>query len=81
MTNLELVLNMLAEATTKEISKNENPSEFNESKKIAQRGGNIAGKARLETEKELGKSIISSKNAEDIHFKKKKLAHKKKNSS
>jgi hypothetical protein len=78
MTNLELVLNMLAEVATKEISKNENPNDFIESKNIAQRGGNIAGKARRETEKELGKSIISSKNADDIHFKKKKLAHKKK---
>ena len=78
MTNLELVLNMLAEATTKEISKNENPTGFIESKKVAKRGGHLAGKARLETEKELGKSIISSKNAEEIHFKKKKLAHKKK---
>ncbi len=78
MTNLELVLNMLAEATTKELSKNENPRKFDESKKIAQRGGNIASNARLETEKELGKSIISSKNAEEIHFKRKKLASKKK---
>lgn len=78
ITNLERVLNMLAEVTTKEISKNENPRKFDESKKIAQRGGNIAGTARRDTEKELGKSIISSKNAEDIHFKKKKLASKKK---
>jgi hypothetical protein len=73
MTNLELVLNMLAEATTKEISENEDPSTFNESKKIAKRGGKIAGKARIETEKEIKKSIISSKNANDIHFKNKKM--------
>jgi hypothetical protein len=71
MTNLELVLNMLAEATTKEISENEDPSTFNESKKIAKRGGKIAGKARIETEKEIKKSIISSNNANDIHFKNK----------
>jgi hypothetical protein len=72
MTNLELVLNMLAEATTKEISENEDPSDFNKSKKIAKRGGKIAKKARIETEKEIRKSIISSKNAKDIHFKNKK---------
>jgi hypothetical protein len=71
MTNLELVLNMLAEATTKEISQNENPSSFIENKKIAKRGGKIAGKARKETEKEIGKKVISSKNTEEIHFKKK----------
>ena len=72
MTNLELVLNMLAEVTTKEISKNEDPTGFDESKKIAKRGGRIAGKARIETEKEIGRKVISSKNAEDIHFKNKK---------
>ena len=72
MTNLELVLDMLAEVTTKEISKNEDPTGFDESKKIAKRGGRIAGKARIETEKEIGRKVISSKNAEDIHFKNKK---------
>ena len=72
MTNLELVLNMLAEVTTKEISKNKDPTGFDESKKIAKRGGRIAGKARIETEKEIGRKVISSKNAEDIHFKNKK---------
>ena len=63
MTNIELVLNMLAEVTTTGISKNENPQTFNESKQIAKRGGNIAKNARLEYEKELGRSIISSANA------------------
>ena len=70
MTNLELVLNMLAEATTTEISKNEKPKDFQQSKKIAKRGGSVAGKARIEAEKELGKSIVSPKNAKHIHGKK-----------
>lgn len=63
MTNLELVLNMLAEATTTEISKNEKPYGFDESFNIARRGGNIAGNARREIESEVGKSIVSPKNA------------------
>lgn len=63
MTNIELVLNMLAEVTTTGISKNENPKTFNESKLIVKRGGNIAKNARLEYEKELGRSIISPLNA------------------
>lgn len=65
MTNIELVLNMLAEVTTTGISKNENPTTFNESKQIAKRGGNIAKNARLEYEKEIGKSVISPINAKN----------------
>ena len=63
MTNIELVLNMLAEVTTTGISKHENPQTCNERKQSAKRGGNIAKNARLEYEKELGRSIISSANA------------------
>jgi hypothetical protein len=71
MTNLELIFNMLAEATTKEISESENPKEFMESKDIAKRGGNVAGIARKQAEKELGRSVISEKNAKEIQFKEK----------
>lgn len=63
MTNLELVLNMLAEATTSEISKAEKPIGFDESLHIARRGGTVAGNTRKEIEKEVGKSVISSANA------------------
>ena len=59
MTNLELVLNMLAEATTTEISKKEEPEKFLESFDIAKRGGNVAGVARIEIEKELGEDVVN----------------------
>ena len=62
MTNLELVLNMLAEATTTEISKKESPNIFDESKKIAVQGGTVAGNTRKDIEKQLGKSIVSPEN-------------------
>ncbi len=65
MTNIELVLNMLAEVTTTGISKNEKPQTFGQSKQVARRGGNIAKNARLEYEKELGKSVISQLNAKN----------------
>jgi len=65
MTNMELILNMLAEATTTELSKKENPSEFDESKKIAVRGGTVAGNTRRDIEKQLGNGIVSPKNAKD----------------
>lgn len=63
MTNLELVINMLAEATTTEISKEKNPETFEESKKIANKGGEIAGNTRKEIEKETGKSVVTNLNA------------------
>ena len=72
MTNLELVLNMLAEATTKEFSKKENPKTFPQSKKIAKKGGAVAGNARKDIEEQLGESIITKKNAKETHFKDKK---------
>jgi hypothetical protein len=76
MTNLELVLNMLAEATTKEFSKKENPSTLDESKLVAKKGGSVAGNARKDIENKLGEPIISSKNAKEIHFKDKKKISK-----
>ncbi|MFA5855007.1 MAG: Bro-N domain-containing protein [Candidatus Gracilibacteria bacterium] len=63
MTNLELVLNMLAEASTTEISKKQKPKGLIENKMVAQKGGNAAKQARIEIEKQTGESIISSKNA------------------
>lgn len=67
MTTTEIILNMLAETATKEISKQENPKTFDENKKIAHRGGKIAGNARMELEKEIGHTVISDKNASEIH--------------
>lgn len=65
MTNMELVLNMLAEATTTEISKKENPQSFHESKEGAVKGGTVAGNTRRDIEKQLGESVVSGKKAED----------------
>jgi len=72
MTNIELVLNLLAEATTTEISKNEDPEGFLPSENVAQRGGKIAGNTRKEIENQLGKTIISPKNAKQLLAEKKK---------
>jgi hypothetical protein len=66
MTNLELVLNMLAEATTTEISKEKNPKNFNDSKVIAKQGGTIAGNTRKEIEAKTGRKIVSNLNAKKI---------------
>ncbi len=63
MTNLELVLNMLAEATTTEISKNKEPETFEESKKIAKAGGETAGNTRREIEEKTGRGVLTRKNA------------------
>ena len=65
MSNLELVLNMLAEVSTTEISRGSNPQGFEESKKVARQGGNVARNAREEIEKQSGKSTITSKTAKD----------------
>ena len=62
MTDLELIFTMLGEKVTTEISKNEKPADMPANKKVAKRGGSVAGKARTETEKELGRSVISDKN-------------------
>jgi BRO family, N-terminal domain len=63
MTNLELILNMLGEISTKEISKLEKPEGLKKNKKVAKRGGTVAKKARLEIEKQTGQSVISSQSA------------------
>ncbi len=65
MSNLELVLNMLAEVSTTEISRGSNPQGFEESKKVARQGGNVARNAREEIEKQSGKSAITSRNAKN----------------
>ena len=66
MTDLELIFTMLGERVTTEISQQEKPDSFDESKNVARRGGKVAGVARKETEKELGHSIISSENYLDL---------------
>jgi len=71
MTNLELVLNMLAEVTTKEISEKEDPLTFEESKDIAKEGGETAKVAKNRIEKRLGKKVVTTKNAHDLMLKKK----------
>ena len=62
MDDLELIFTMLGERVTTEISQKEEPDTFSKSKKIATRGGKVAGVARRETEKELGRSVASSQN-------------------
>lgn len=62
MTDLELIFTMLGEKVTTEISINEKPVNMPANKQVARRGGSVAGKARIETEKELGRSVISEKN-------------------
>jgi len=66
MTNMELVLNMLAEVSTTEISKEKKPTTIDESKVIAQQGGTIAGNARKQIEAKTGKKILSKLNAKNI---------------
>jgi len=71
MTNLELVLNMLAEASTTEISKKKKPKGLENNKQVARAGGFAARKARLEIEKQTGESVIISKNARILKAKQK----------
>ena len=66
MTNRELVLNMLAEVSTKDISEAENPDTFVKHAQVAKRGGNVAKPAREQLEKEWGHSVISPKNAKTL---------------
>lgn len=66
MTNKELVLNMLAELSTKEISEVQNPESFDEHIDVARRGGNVAKEARLKLEQETGKPVVTSQNAKDM---------------
>lgn len=65
MTNIELVLNMLAEVTTTAISRQEAPASFEESKRVAKRGGKVAKNARTDIEEQLGQSVISPLNAKN----------------
>lgn len=66
MTNLELVLNMLAEATTTEISKEKKPKSFEDNKRIARQGGTIAGNTRREIEEKTGKKVVTGINAKQL---------------
>lgn len=63
MTNIELILNMLAEASTKDISAATNPETFEDSKKVAKQGGNVAKVAMKELEAKTGKKVVSAINA------------------
>ena len=62
MDDFELIFTMLGERVTTEISRQEKPNTFPKNKTVAKRGGNVAGKSRTETEKEIGRSVISKKN-------------------
>ncbi|WP_396171439.1 hypothetical protein [Flavobacterium sp.] len=73
MSNLELVLNMLAEATTTEISKEKKPKNFVENKKIAKQGGTIAGNTRKQIEEKTGKKVVNTLNATNYLGKNKAL--------
>lgn len=66
MTNLELVLNMLAEASTTEISKEKEPKNFDENREVAKEGGNVAKAARVQLENTTGKRVITGKNSKRI---------------
>ena len=66
MTNKELVMNMLAELSTKEISEAVNPQSFSEHENVAKRGGNVAKEARLKLEAETGKPVVSQQNAGQV---------------
>ena len=72
MTNLELIFNMLAEASTTEISKEEEPNNFEENIEVAKKGGKVANVARLQLEKTTGKKVVTKQNVKSI------ISHKKK---
>ncbi len=69
MTNLETAVNTLAEAVTTELSKKNNPKTFDESRRVAQVGGSVAKKTRIDIERRLGKSIVSNANAKQLQHK------------
>ena len=73
MTNTELILNMLAEASAKDISQAVNPESFEESKKVAKQGGNVAKVALKELEAKTGKKVVSSLNAKSLRDANKKI--------
>ena len=66
MTNLELVLNMLAETSTTELSKKQNPKTLSENRSVAQKGGSVAGKTIEDLENKLEESVISPFNAKEL---------------
>ena len=66
MTNTELVLNMLAELSTKKISQAQNPESFNEHIEVARQGGTIARNARIELEEKTGEKVVTPLNAKDV---------------
>ncbi|MEY3451930.1 MAG: hypothetical protein RL711_1758, partial [Bacteroidota bacterium] len=66
MTNTELILNMLAEASTKDISQATNPTSFEENQKVAKQGGNVAKVALKELESKTGQKVVTSLNAKEI---------------
>ena len=70
MTNLELVLNMLAETATTEISEKRTPKTFDQNKKVAKEGGTIAGNARRQIEKKSGRKVVNSSNFKTIRLRK-----------
>jgi len=69
MTNMELVLNMLAETATTEISQKREPKDLSENKQVAQEGGSVAGNARKEIESKTGKRIVTNSNAKSLRAK------------
>ena len=83
MTNLELVLNMLAETSTTELSKEQKPKTLTENRNVAKNGGSVAGVARKDLEKKLGKSVISPLNAKELEQKKttRRLNNKQRNAN
>ena len=76
MTNTELILNMLAEASTKDISEATKPTTFNDSKKVAKQGGNVAKVALKELQAKTGKKVVTALNAKTM-LKQKQIRAKK----
>lgn len=76
MTNTELILNMLAEASTKDISKALHPETFEDSKEVAKQGGNVANVARKELEAKTGKKVVTELNAKTLLNQKKEIDKK-----
>lgn len=66
MTNTELVLNMLAELSTKKISEAQNPESFSEHMEVARQGGTIARNARMELEEKTGEKVVTPLNVKDV---------------
>ena len=67
MSTTELTLNQLAEVATRELSRQEKPEGFEQNQDIARRGGSVAGNARRDLEEQLGRTVITSKNAAQLN--------------